>query len=335
MKAFGYRKCLAVSDPDFLIEEEIPCPVAEGRDLLVEIKAISVNPVDAKVRNRAEPAEGQLKVLGWDVAGIVKSAGSEVTMFKAGDEVWYAGSIARQGANAEFHLVDERIVSLKPKSLSFSEAAALPLTSITAWELLFDRLEVPIDSNEKLLIIGAAGGVGSILVQLAKQRTSLTVIGTASREESKEWVKSLGADFVIDHSKEYRSQLEGVGISDVKYVASLNHTGDHFEQIAEVIAPQGKLCLIDDPAEPLNLALVKWKSVSVHWEFMFTRSLYETADILEQHNLLKAVAELVDEGKIQTTVGSSLGRISLENLKEAHRLIESGKSIGKIVLEGF
>lgn len=335
MKAFGYRKCLAVTEQDFLLEEAIPVPEVSGRDLLVEIKAISVNPVDAKVRKRAEPPEGQLKVLGWDATGIVKEVGPDVKLFKPGDEVWYAGSIARPGANAEFQLVDERIVSLKPASLSFAEAAALPLTSITAWELLFDRLEVLAESRGDLLVIGAAGGVGSILIQLAKQRTSLNVIGTASRQSSQEWVKSLGADLVIDHSKDFGPQLEAAGIKDVKYVASLTHTGDHFEQIAEVIAPQGRLCLIDDPAEPLNLALVKWKSVSVHWEFMFTRSLYETADMQAQHELLSSVAAMVDEGKVKTTVGATLGKINLENLKEAHRMIESEKSIGKIVLEGF
>ena len=335
MKVFGYRKCLTVSEDEFLLEEEISCPEVSGKDLLVEVKAISVNPVDAKVRKRAEPEGGQLKVLGWDSAGVVKSVGPEVSMFKEGDEVWYAGSIARPGANSEFQLVDERIVSLKPKNLSFAESAAMPLTSITAWEILFDRLEVTDASNGSILVIGAAGGVGSILVQLAKQLTGLTVIGTASREVSKEWVKSLGADYVINHSEEFQPQLDALGISNVKYVASLTHTEDHFAQIAEVIAPQGKLCLIDDPSEPLNLALVKWKSVSVHWEFMFTRSLYETEDILEQHRLLTKVASLIDEGKVKSTLGNVLGKISLENLKEAHRLIESEKSVGKIVLGGF
>lgn len=335
MKAFGYRSCQSVENAEFLIEEDISIPEIGSKDLLVEVKAISVNPVDAKVRKRAEPPEGELKVLGWDVAGVVKETGSDVQMFKPGDEVWYAGSIARPGANSELHAVDERIVSLKPSSLSFSEAAAMPLTSITAWELLFDRLGVSAKSQGEILIIGAAGGVGSMLIQLVKQLTNLRVVATASRESSKSWVKELGADFVLDHSRDFQPQLEECGIKNVKYVAALTHTGDHFEQIAEVIAPQGKLCLIDDPAEPLNLALVKWKSVSVHWEFMFTRSLYETADMIEQHELLKKVASLVDEGKVCSTSKNVLGKISLENLKEAHCLIESEKSIGKIVLEGF
>lgn len=335
MKAFGYRQCSEVSEVDFLVEEEIQCPKTEGKDLLIEVKAISVNPVDAKVRKRAAPEEGELKVLGWDACGVVKAIGPDVKMFKPGDKVWYAGSIARPGANAEFQLVDERIVSIKPKSLSFSESAALPLTSITAWELLFERLEVSSESEGVILIVGAAGGVGSILIQLVKQLTNLVVVATASREASSEWVSSLGADFVIDHRRGFQAQLEKLGIKNVKYVAGLTHTEDHFEQIAEVIAPQGKLCLIDDPAKPLDLALVKWKSVSVHWEFMFTRSLYETEDILEQHKLLKSVAELVDDGKIRTTVNNAFGEISLENLMEAHRLIESGQSIGKIVLDGF
>ena len=335
MKAFGYKQCLPVSDPNFLTEFELELPEHGPRDLMVEVKAISVNPVDAKVRSRAEPESGQAKVLGWDSTGIVKAVGSEVSMFKVGDEVWYAGSISRQGSNAEFQLVDERIVSLKPKSLSFVEAAAMPLTSITAWEILFDRLEFNSNTNGEILIIGAAGGVGSILIQLAKKLTGLRVIATASRPSSKEWVKSLGADIVIDHSKNFQDQLASEGLNTVKYVASLTHTGDHFEQIAEVIAPQGKLCLIDDPAEPLNLALVKWKSVSVHWEFMFTRSLYETEDILKQHELLKEVASMIDSGELRSTANQSVGAINLENLKEAHCLIESGKSIGKIVLEGF
>ena len=335
MKAFGYKTCLPVSDPGFLIKLELAVPEVGPKDLLVEVRAISVNPVDAKVRSRAEPENGQAKILGWDSAGVVKAVGSDVSMFKVGDEVWYAGSIARQGSNAEYQFVDERIVSLKPESLSFAEAAAMPLTSITAWEILFDRLQVDSKTCGEILIIGAAGGVGSILIQLAKKLTDLKIIATASRPSSKDWVKQLGADIVIDHSKNLQEQLVAEGIKDVKFVASLTHTGDHFEQISEVIAPQGKLCLIDDPVEPLNLALVKWKSVSVHWEFMFTRSLYETDDILKQHELLKQVASMIDSGELRSTANKSLGGINLENLKEAHRLIESGRSIGKIVLEGF
>ena len=335
MKVFGYKKCLPVSDPNFLQEFERPVPEVSGRDLLVEIKAISVNPVDAKVRNRAEPPEGEYKILGWDAVGTVVKTGSEVEMFKEGDEVWYAGAINRDGANSQFHLVDERIVSLKPKTLSSGQAAALPLTSITAWELLFDRLEVSKEEESAILIVGAAGGVGSILIQLAKQLTKLKVVATASRESSQEWVKSLGADCVIDHTGNFQEQLTAHGIPSVKYAAGLTHTGEHFPQIAEVIAPQGKFCLIDDPAEPINIALVKWKSVSIHWEFMFTRSFHQTEDILEQHRLLKSVSDMVDAGKIKTTVNNILGTINLQNLQEAHKLIESQKSIGKIVLENF
>lgn len=335
MKAFGYRECLPLENENFLLEIELPAPTPGPGDLLVEVKAVSVNPVDAKVRKRAQPEAGQTKILGWDAAGVVKAVGSDVSMFKVGDKVWYAGSIARSGSNAELQLVDERIVSLMPESLSFAEAAALPLTTITAWEVLFDRLGINPETQGEILIIGAAGGVGSIMLQLAKTLTSLKIVATASRPSTQEWVKSLGADEIIDHKGNFREQLDAAGIKNVKYVASLTHTGDHFEQIAEVIAPQGKLCLIDDPAEPLNLALVKWKSVSVHWEFMFTRSLYETEDILLQHELLKSVAALIDSGKIKSTANKSLGTINLNNLKEAHRLIESGESIGKIVLEGF
>ena len=335
MRAFGYRESLPVENENFLIETELSDPVPEERDLLIEVKAVSVNPVDAKVRNRAAPEAGQVKILGWDATGIVKAVGSKVSKFKVGDKVWYAGSIARQGSNAEYQLVDERIVSLMPASLNFGQAAAMPLTSITAWEILFDRLEVSKESEDEILVVGAAGGVGSILLQLIKSLTKLKVVATASRAETNEWVKSLGADYVIDHSKNFSEQLSLLGLKNIKYVASLTHTENHFEQIAEIIAPQGKLCLIDDPAEPLNLALLKWKSVSVHWEFMFTRSLYETDDILKQHELLQSVADLVDNGKIRSTANKSLGAINLENLKEAHRLIETGKSIGKIVLEGF
>ncbi|WP_298220315.1 zinc-binding alcohol dehydrogenase family protein [Halothiobacillus sp.] len=339
MKAVGYRESLPISEENALIDFELPDPQPGGRDLLVAVKAVSVNPVDTKVRRNTPPAEGETKVLGWDASGVVQSVGPEVTLFKPGDEVWYAGSIARPGTNAELHLVDERILGYKPKSLSHAEAAALPLTSITAWEMLFDRLGVlpgKSPTNQSLLIIGAAGGVGSILVQLARRLTGLTVIGTASRPETTEWVRSLGAHHVIDHSKPLAEELRKTGLSNVTHVASLTQTGKHFADIVEALAPQGKLALIDDPdPAELNVLLLKRKSISLHWELMFTRALFDTPDILAQHRLLCEVADLVDAGLIRTTANQNLGPINAGNLKRAHALIESGTTRGKIVLEGF
>ena len=338
MKAVGYRQSLPIADPASLIDVELPDPKPSGRNLLVEVKAVSVNPVDTKVRKGAAPPPGETKVLGWDAAGIVIETGSEVTLFKSGDEVWYAGSIARPGTNAELHLVDERIVGRKPKSLAFSEAAALPLTTITAWELLFDRLGAVLGkrvTGDSLLIIGAAGGVGSILVQLARRLTAMTVIGTASRKETADWVLSLGAHHVIDHSKPLSAELKRIGIPLVSHVASLTQTDLHFTEIVESLAPQGKLGLIDDPTTPIEVSRLKRKSISLHWELMFTRPLFGTSDMIAQHQLLTEAAELVDAGVIRTTVGEHFGRINAENLKRAHALLESGKAKGKIVLEGF
>lgn len=334
MKAIGYQKSLPIDAPNALMNIELPKPTATGKDILVRVEAVSVNPVDAKVRMRAAPEGDDYKVLGYDAAGVVESVGEDVTLFKAGDKVWYAGAINRSGSNAEYHLVDERIVSNMPESLSFTEAAALPLTSITAWELLFDRLGLTEESTGELLVIGASGGVGSIMVQLAKKRTNLTIIGTASRPETQEWVKNIGADHVIDHSKPLDAELKAIGFDTVKYVARLTNTDDHMAAIIEAIAPQGKMALIDDPAA-LNIMPFKAKSVSVHWELMFTRSLFQTDDMIEQHKLLAKVAKMVDAGDIKTTLASDFGVINAENLIKAHALLESGKSKGKIVLTGF
>ncbi|NYE25043.1 zinc-binding alcohol dehydrogenase family protein [Pigmentiphaga litoralis] len=337
MKAVGYHTPLPINDPAALVDLDLPKPQAAGRDLLVAVQAISVNPVDTKVRKSAAPPEGEAKVLGWDAVGIVEAVGPDVTLFKAGDAVYYAGSIARPGANAEFHLVDERIVGRKPSTLSNAEAAALPLTAITAWELLFDRLGAVVGKKRDaghLLIIGGAGGVGSILIQLARRLTGLTVIATASRPETREWCLSLGAHHVIDHSKPFLPQLQALGIENVEKVASLTNTSDHFDGIVEVVAPQGKLLLIDDP-KTLDIMPLKRKAVSVHWELMFTRSLFQTPDMIEQHHLLNEVADLIDAGIIRTTLGEQFGTINAENLKRAHALIESGKAKGKVVLEGF
>ncbi|MEE4151660.1 zinc-binding alcohol dehydrogenase family protein [Pseudomonas viridiflava] len=337
MKAVAYYQSLPVSNPDSLQNIELPEPVAGARDLLVEVKAISVNPVDTKIRQNVSPENGDAKVLGWDVAGVVKAVGSDVTLFQPGDKVYYAGSLIRPGANSELHVVDERIVGHMPKSLSFAHAAALPLTAITAWELLFERLQIVQgkgESGQSLLIVGAAGGVGSILTQLARQLTALKVIGTASRAETESWVRELGAHEVLDHSKPLSEELKRVGIQAVTHVASLTQTEQHLDQLVEALKPQGKLGLIDDP-KSLDVSRLKRKSLSLHWEFMYTRSMFETDDIIEQHHLLNRVAELVDAGTLKTTFGEHFGTINAENLRRAHELLESGKAKGKIVLEGF
>lgn len=334
MKAVGCAAPLAITEPNALLDVELPTPNAQGRDLLVKIDAISVNPIDTKIRQIFEPEPDTYKVLGWDAVGTVESVGADVSLFQSGDKVWYAGAINRSGSNAEYHLVDERIVAKMPRSLEPVEAAALPLTSITAWEMLFDRLGFTAESTGKLLIIGAAGGVGSIMIQLAKKLTQLTVIATASRPETKEWVHSLGADHVIDHRQSLSDELSSLDIKEVGYVVGLTHTGDHQEAIADIIAPQGKLGLIDDPAS-FDIRLFKRKCVSIHWELMFTRSLFETEDMIEQHKLLTKVAKMVDEGSLRSTVSNRFGSINAENLMRAHALLESGKSVGKIVLSGF
>ncbi|MGV3635179.1 MAG: zinc-binding alcohol dehydrogenase family protein [Pseudorhodoplanes sp.] len=337
MKAVGYHKSLPISEPQSLIDVDIPVPAPAGRDLRVSVKAISVNPVDTKMRMRSAPPEGSVAVLGWDVAGIVDATGPDAALFKPGDEVFYAGAIDRPGANAQLHLVDERIVGRKPRSLSFTEAAALPLTSITAWELLFDRLAVrpgKSPDDRTLLIVGGAGGVGSILIQLARRLTGLTVVATASRAETRQWCLDLGAHAVIDHSKPLRPQIETLRLPAVALVASLTNTDTHFEALAELIAPQGHLALIDDPAT-LAVSLLKRKSVALHWEFMYTRSLFQTADMIAQHKLLDDVAALVDDGILKTTLGEDYGAINAANLKRAHAMLESGRAKGKIVLTGW
>ncbi|WP_166362732.1 zinc-binding alcohol dehydrogenase family protein [Pseudomonas akapageensis] len=337
MKAIAYFHSLPITDPASLQDIELPEPVAGPRDLLVEVKAISVNPVDTKVRQNVQPEAGSAKVLGWDVAGVVKAVGSEVSLFQPGDKVFYAGSIARAGGNSQLHVVDERIVGHMPRSLGFAESAALPLTAITAWELLFERLQISesqSDQGQSLLIVGAAGGVGSILTQLARQLTGLKVIGTASRPQTMAWVRELGADLVLDHSQPLAEELKRQGLAQVTHVASLTQTDQHFDQLVEALAPQGKLGLIDDP-KLLDVTKLKRKSLSLHWEFMYTRSLFETPDMLEQHKLLNRVAELIDAGTLKTTVGQHFGTINAANLRRAHALLESGAAKGKIVLEGF
>lgn len=342
MQAIGYSQSLAITEADALKNIELTQPIASGHDLLIKVKAIAVNPVDYKIRQNVAPAAGEHKVIGWDAVGEVVASGELASQFQVGEQVYYAGDLNRQGSNAEYQLVDERIVGRKPKSLSDAEAAALPLTSITAWELLFEHLAIQQQSptstecsNEVILVIGAAGGVGSILLQLAKTITGATVIATASRPTSQAWVKKLGADHVVDHSQPLTPQIEALNIGPVTHVASLNSTASYFESYIELLAPFGKIAMIDDPADPLNVMQLKLKSLSLHIEFMFARSMFNAADIAEQGKLLNRVAELVEQGHIQTTVGNHLGTINADNLREAHAQLESGQSIGKIVLEGF
>lgn len=338
MKAVGLFKYLPIEHPESLVDAELEKPVPTGKDLLVKVRAISVNPVDFKVRSPKDRVESELKVLGWDVAGVVEQAGPDSTLFKPGDEVFYAGSIVRPGGNSEFHLIDERIVGTKPSSIDFAQAAALPLTSITAWEGLFDRLGVPMDpsrnAGKTILIVGASGGVGSIAVQLAKY-AGLSVIGTASRSESAKWVKELGADYVINHFEPFVPQLKSLGIDQADYIFCLHSTEKHWRNMAEAVAPQGKICSIVETGELLDLTLLMNKSATFVWEFMFTRSMFQTADMIEQHKLLNEVARLVDQGVIRTTAAQKLAPINAENLRKAHAMLETGRTVGKVVLEGF
>lgn len=342
MKAIGYIKNLPITDDASLTDIELEQPVATGQDLLVKVKAIAVNPVDYKIRQNVPSDNDQYKVIGWDAVGEVITTGEAVSQFKPGDQVYYAGDLNRQGCNAEYQLVDQRLVGHKPKSLSDADAAALPLTTITAWEMLFEHLaidKVAVGSGEKsndvILVIGAAGGVGSILVQLAKTLTGATVIGTASRESSSSWIKELGADYVVDHTKPLAPQIEALNIAQVSHVASLNSTDSYFDTYVELLKPFGKIAMIDDPATPLDIMKMKPKSLSLHIEFMYARSMFQAEDMVEQSRLLSTVADLVDQGYIKTTVGKHLGLINAANLKAAHESLEAGRSIGKIVLEGF
>ena len=338
MKAVGLYRYLPIDDPESFLDVELDLPSAAGRDLLVEVKAISVNPVDTKRRAPKDLVEKTPRVLGWDVAGVVKAIGPQVTLFKPGDAVYYAGSIVRPGGNSEFHLVDERIVGRKPTNLGFAEAAALPLTTITAWEGMFDRMGISrtgADAGKTLLIIAGAGGVGSIAIQLAKKLARLTVIATASRPESVAWVRGLGADHVIDHARDLAPQLEALGTKEVDYIFCLNSTERWLPALAPVIKPLGKICTIVSAQKPLDLTPLMGKSTTIAWEFMFTRSTFQTPDMIEQHKLLDETAALLEAGTLKTTLTTHLGKINAANLKRAHKLLEGGHTLGKIVLEGF
>jgi zinc-binding alcohol dehydrogenase family protein len=333
MKAVGFHKYLPIDDPESLLDVQIDEPTPQGRDLLVEVKAISVNPVDTK-RRAAGPKPGELKILGWDAAGVVLAAGPQASLFKPGDEVYYAGSIQRPGANMERHLVDERIVGAKPRTLSFAQAAALPLTTLTAWEAMFDRMGISsrgADEGKRLLILGGAGGVGSIAIQLAKKLARLHVTASASRPESIAWAKKLGADATVDHTKPLPEQLP----EEADYVFICTNTDPVFPVLPRLAKPQGRICSIVRTVKPVELAPLQEKSLSFSWEGMFTRSSFQTPDMQAQHDLLEATARHVDAGTLVTTFRENLGRINAANLKQAHRRLEQGHAIGKIVLEGF
>ncbi|WP_420388766.1 zinc-binding alcohol dehydrogenase family protein [Marinobacter sp.] len=345
MKAVGYTESLPIDDPKSLQDVELPQPAATGRDILVRVRAIGVNPVDFKVRQRAAAEPGETKVLGWDAVGEVVATGEAVSLFEPGDQVYYAGDVTRQGSNAEYQIVDERIVGRKPASLNDAEAAALPLTTITAWEMLFDHLGLERQSpgdisptDDVILVVGAAGGVGSILIQLAKTLTGATVVATASRPESRQWVESLGADFVVNHREPLLPQIEQLvsegKIAPITHVASLNATDQYFDDYVAALRPFGRIAMIDDPAS-LDVMKIKPKSLSLHIEFMFARSMHNADDMKVQHDLLETVASLVDQGHIRTTAGKNLGVINADNLRAAHSELESGTAVGKIVLEGF
>ncbi len=336
MKAVAYTHSHPITHEDALLDLLLPDPAApQGHDLLIEVRAVAVNPVDTKIRRAADPA-GEPRTLGFDAAGVVLARGPQATMFHVGQEVFYAGSIARPGSNAERQLVDERIVGAKPKTLSFAQSAALPLTAITAWEAMFDRLGIlrgKAADGAAILIIGGAGGVGSIAVQLARRLTGLKVITTASRPETRAWCESLGAHHVLDHSKPLAPQARALGLA-VPYIFSTTQTESHWADIVEIVAPQGRVCLIDDlGAAPVQA--LKAKSASLHWEYMFARPVHGTADLIAQHRLLDEVSHLIDEGVLKTTLGEHFGRITADNMIRAHALQESGTARGKIVLEGF
>lgn len=336
MKAVGYQQSLPIEDERSLLDCDVPKPEPGPRDIRVAVKAVSVNPIDTKVRKRTAPPSGEYKILGYDAAGIVDAAGSEVTLFQPGDEVFYAGSVIRQGANSEFHIVDERIVGRKPRILSFAEAAALPLTSLTAWELLFERMSIAQSKNDNrtLLIIGGAGGVGSIAIQLARRFTGLTVIATASRPETIQWCLDLGAHHVIDHSRPMKEQVAKLNLPPVAWIASLTNTDMHFPALSDIVEPQGAIGVIDDTG-PLDVATLKAKAASLRLESMFARTKFQTPDMAEQRVLLNRIADMIDAGEIKTTLDKVFGKINATNLRAAHATIESGKSIGKIVLEGW
>jgi NADPH2:quinone reductase len=337
MKAVALTRYLPIDNPESLMDVDLPKPQPSGHDLLVAVKAIAVNPVDTKVRSPKDKVEPSPRVIGYDAAGIIEAVGPDVTLFKVGDEVFYAGDITRAGTNSEYHLADERVVGRKPKSLSFADAAALPLTSITAYEVLFDRIGIDAggrDAGKTLLIIGGAGGVGSIAIQLAKIAGQV-VVTTASRPETSDWVRKLGADHVINHRQPLKPQLDALGLANIDNVAVFNDTDQHWDASVEIVKPQGTIGLIVENTKPLNQSVAKAKSVKLAWEMMFTRAMYRTPDMIEQHNILNKVCAWIDDGILRTTANEAMTPINAANLRKAHKALENGSVIGKITLEGW
>lgn len=337
MKAVALTRYLPIDNPESLVDVDLPKPQPSGHDVLVAVKAIAVNPVDTKVRSPKDKVEPLPRVIGYDAAGVIEAVGPDVTLFKVGDEVFYAGDITRAGTNSEYHLADERVVGRKPKSLSFADAAALPLTSITAYEVLFERIGIDVagrDKSKTLLIIGGAGGVGSIAIQLAKI-AGLSVVTTASRPETIDWVRKLGADHVINHRQPLKPQLDALGLANIDNVAVFNDTDQHWDAAVEIVKPQGTIGLIVENAKPLNQSVAKAKSVKLAWEMMFTRAMFKTPDMIEQHNLLNKVSAWIDDGTLRTTANDAMQPINAANLRKAHKALEDGSVIGKITLEGW
>ncbi|SFI12828.1 zinc-binding alcohol dehydrogenase family protein [Halpernia frigidisoli] len=336
MKAIGFKTSLPIKDAGSFIEFEIEKPKPNGKDLLVKIEAISVNPVDYKIRQNSfkDKVQDKPKIIGWDATGIVEEVGNEAELFKKGDKVFYAGDITRPGSNQEYQLVDERIVGFAPKNISTEESAAMPLTSLTAYEILFDRLRLSKekDAGKSILIIGGAGGVGSVAIQLAKKLLDLKVIATASREETEDWCKNLGADFVVNH-KNLVEEVKNAEFKEVDFILDFVDVNEYWDAFVQLIKPQGKIGSISDPTEPVNLKQLKGKSVSFHWELMFTRAMFQTEDMIRQHEILNIISKLLDDGTLKSTLNKTIKGFSVENLKEAHALLESGKTIGKVVLK--
>lgn len=336
MKAVALTHYLPIDNPSALLDFDLPKPKPTGHDLLVEVKAVAVNPIDTKVRAPKDKVENSPRILGWDASGTIAAVGSNVTLFKVGDDVYYAGDITRPGCNSEFQLVDERIVGFKPKSLSHGEAAALPLTTITAYEAMFDRLSIDkggANTGETILMIGGAGGVGSIAIQLAKL-AGLVVIATASRPETAQWVKELGADYCVNHHEDIVAQIHGLGFEHMDHIAIFNNMR-HWEAAVELIKPQGGIVSIDNTDCPMPMEKMKMKAASLHWEFMFARPMHKTFDMIEQHKLLNFVSKEVDTGRIRTTVAETLSPINSVTLRKAHASLETKRVKGKIVIEGF
>ena len=333
MRAVGLYKYLPIEDPESLVDLEVPKPEARGRDLLVRVRAVSVNPVDTKVRAPKDKLETEPKILGWDAAGTVEAAGEGVSLFSPGDEVYYAGSIARQGCDSEYHLVDERIVGRKPRNLTFEEAAAMPLTTLTAWEALLDRMEAK-GPDATLLVIAGAGGVGSIAIQIAKRVAGMRVIATASRPETKAWCRELGADEVIDHRVPLKEEMGRIGAGEADYILCAANTEEHLQNMVDTVRPQGKVCLIVGVkgGKPVPINPFQAKSAALCWEYMFTRAVYETPDMERQHEILDRTARLLEDGTLRHTLREVVGPLNAENLREAHARLESGRTIGKLVL---